>query len=139
MTQNEKYLKKLKDGVIPILCDKELKNFELWSCEEYYIDDDHINFYIPVTFDTLKTFCLDVSDCDDYINVYMDWYPESFYREEKIEMHLYYCNNVGKLGDFYLEVRLSGEQHSFFKNRLINLCKRVYGQYPAEIFEKSII
>ena len=139
MTQNDIYLKNLKDGVIPILCDKELKNFVLWACEEYYIDDDHINFYIPVTFDTLKTFCLDVSDCDDYINVYMDWYPESFYREEKVEMHLYYCNNVGKLGDFCLEVRLSGEQHSFFKNRLISLCKLVYGQYPAEIFEKSII
>ena len=39
MTQNEKYLKKLQNGFIPVLCAKELKQFELWSCEEYYVDD----------------------------------------------------------------------------------------------------
>ena len=139
MTQNEKYLKKLKDGFIPILCDKELKNFELWSCEEYYIDDDRINFYIPITFDTLKTFCLDVANSDDYINVYIDWYTESIFRPEKIEMHLYYSNNSGKLGDFTFEVKLSVEQHEFFKNRLVNLCKKVYGKYPQDVFDESYL
>lgn len=137
MTQNEKYLKKLQNGFIPVLCAKELKQFELWSCEEYYVDDDHINFYIPVTFDTLRTFGLDVSKSDDYINVYVNWYPETIYGPERIDMHLYYANNSGKLGDFGFEVTLNEELHSFLKDRLIRLCREVYGRYPLDIYSST--
>lgn len=58
-----------------------IKQFEMWRQEEWCIEGDgegtYLNFYIPTVFDVDKAFGLHVNtdENDDYINVYLNWYP----------------------------------------------------------------
>lgn len=98
-------------------------------------DDDYckkINFYLPVVFDPDEAFGLDVcgEHNDDYINLYLDWYPA----DKHIELTVSY---IGRNCDECFKVNLTDKQYQRLAERLPEICKDAYGKTPEEICEET--
>lgn len=110
---------------------EEFLRFELDPQEEILEEVDYLNFYIPVNFDVDKVFGLDVcsSDNGDYINLYLNWYP-NFHKapEERFELMVVYCNNSIPGDDLDLDVKLSRHQRTMISRRLNKEFKEKYGK-----------
>ena len=120
-------------GKIEIKNSSFLDRIEMWKQEEYCLEDDHINFYIPLTFDIEEAFGLELNpdETDDYINLYVDWYPNN----KSVEMFISYIPNDSE--DFCLDVVLTDEQKEKLKSIVEKECKTEYGSYPWEIWENK--
>lgn len=113
-------------GFIPLINDSFLSHIELWNNEEYYLEpglleteEDHLNLYIPITFDICEA--LNIPDIDDdLINMYIDYFPES----KNIRMIVCYMTPTD---DFSFEVALSKEQKDIIIKALNEQSRVAYG------------
>lgn len=100
---------------------EEFIHFDLDPREEILEEEDYLNFCIPVNFDADKVFGLDVcsGDNDDYINLYLNWYP-TFDKPpaDRISLLMVYCNNSTPDDDFDLAVKLNKRQRTSIAHRL---------------------
>lgn len=130
---------KVDEPGLYLLKEEVIEQLEMWSKEEYDIalspDDDSvekINFYLPVVFDPDEAFGLDVcgEHNDDYINLYLDWYPA----DKHIELTVSY---IGRDCDECFKVNLTNKQYQRLAERLPEICKDAYGKTPEEICEET--
>ena len=100
---------------------KEFLRFELDLREEILEEEDYLNFCIPINFDADTVFGLDVcsGDNDDYINLYLNWYP-AFDKKpaDRFDLLMVYCNNSTPGDDFDLDVKLNKCQRMAIAHRL---------------------
>lgn len=113
-----------------------LQQFEMWGKEEWSIEGDgdevYLNFYLPIVFDVDKAFGLHVNtdENDDYINVYLNWYPYT----DKVELVVCY---MAPDADEAYDVEMSDEQIAKLKAVLPEICKAAYGATPRELWCKE--
>lgn len=113
-----------------------IKQFEMWQQEEWCIEGDgegtYLNFYIPTVFDVDKTFGLHVNtdENDDYINVYLNWYPYA----DRVELVV--CYMAPDTDEAY-SVEMDDEQIAELKAVLPEICKAAYGATPCELWSKE--
>lgn len=127
------YLDVLKEAkVLPVRDSSFIEKIELWKQEEYYFEDDHINFYIPIVFDPYRVFGVyrDSEENDDYINIYVDWYPE----DERVEMTFCF---VGIDIDFCLDVQLTTSERQRLYQKICEECEATYGNTPAGLWRSK--
>lgn len=117
-------------GVLWMKNTGDFLDFELDESNDVMVEDNYLNFYIPVNFDVDKMFGLDVcsTDNDDYINLYINWYPYlDKDPQDRIEVFVVYCNNSTDSGDFELKVVLRDCQKKLIARKLNKECKKLYG------------
>lgn len=113
-----------------------IKQFEMWRQEEWGIEGDgegtYLNFYIPTVFDVDKAFGLHVNtdENDDYINVYLNWYPYA----DRVELVV--CYMAPDTDEAY-SVEMDDEQIAELKAVLPEICKAAYGATPCELWSKE--
>ena len=113
-----------------------IKQFEMWRQEEWCIEGDgeetYLNFYIPTVFDVDKAFGLHVNtdENDDYINVYLNWYPYA----DRVELVVCY---MAPDADEAYSVEMDDEQIAELKAVLPEICKAAYGATPCELWSKE--
>lgn len=114
-----------------------IKSLRMWSEEEWCIEEDdnddiYLNFYIPTDFDVDKAFGLHFlpDESDDYINVYLNWYPKT--NEVKL---MVCCTTLDE--DRTYDVEMSQEQKSELKKVLPKICKAAYGYTPRELLKRE--
>lgn len=111
--------------------------FEMWGKEEWCVEGEgseaYLNFYIPVTFDANKAFGLNIqaAETDDYINVYLNWYPQT----DSVELIVCY---VAPDADKAYEVVLTDDQKEELKRILPEICNAAYGSTNRELWEKAV-
>lgn len=118
--KHEDFVKALKKkGTISIKDLPELLKFRLDKNEEAMYEDEYISLYIPIWFDCNKAFGLDVcsEENDDWINLYINWYPKVCVGERKLKMYISYCNNSTADEDFELDVVLAEDQYEAILRR----------------------
>lgn len=114
-----------------------IRKFEMWSNEEWCVEgfgkDSYLNFYIPTVFDVDSAFGINVctDDNDDYINLYLNWYPN----EDRVELIMCY---LAPEADEAYEVELTDEQVAELKKVLPELCKSAYGKTHLELWEEAL-
>lgn len=114
-----------------------IHQFEMWSKEEWCVEGEgneaYLNFYIPVTFDTNKAFGLSIQsdETDDYINVYLNWHPQT----DDVELVICY---VAPDADEAYKVALNDDQVKELRKTLPEICKAAYGNTNHELWEKAL-
>lgn len=120
---------------------KEFLQFELDRREEVLEEEDYLNFSIPVNFDVDKVFGLDVcsSDNDDYVNLYLNWYP-AFDKKPADRIHLFmvYCNNSIPGDDFDLDIKLKQYHRIMIARRLNKEFEAKYGKSLRKYWKEKI-
>lgn len=130
----KKFLDELKKkGVISIKNDSFIDRIELWHNEEYYVEEDHINYYLPVIFnpDVAFGFNVNTDKNDDYINIYLNYYPNT--DTDNIEMIICY---LAKDDDFCVDVLLTEAQKERIKEVIKKESVAAYGGTPQDLYEK---
>lgn len=117
-------------GKVKMRNPKEFLRFELDPREEVLEEEDYLNFCIPVNFDVDKVFGLDVcsGDNDDYVNLYLNWYP-TFDKPpaDRISLLMVYCNNSTPGDDFDLDIKSNPYQRSRIARRFSKEFREKYG------------
>lgn len=106
----------------------EFLKFELDTSNEILEEDTCLDIYIPIKFDPDRVFGIDFSGGDDWINVYIDWYPFNISPscDGDIKMYVYYCNNTTNEDDFDLDVFLDYHTKVKILKRLSTVFKDTY-------------
>lgn len=140
--KHEEFVKALKNkGTISIKNLPELLKFRLDKNEEAMYEDECISLYIPIWFDCNKAFGLDVcsEENDDWINLYINWYPKVCDGERKLKMYISYCNNSTADEDFELDVVLAEDQYEAILRRFEAQFEEVYTSTIEESWKQFII
>lgn len=82
----------MKHGQVTIKDLDEFLRFTLCDYDMRTIDDNYISILLPRQFDINKVFGLDVCD-DDYVVLYLCWYPDKDVFGRQFEMRLYHYDN----------------------------------------------
>lgn len=103
----------MKHGQVTIKDLDEFLRFILCDYDMRTIDDNYISILLPRQFDINKVFGLDVCD-DDYVVLYLCWYPDKDVFGRQFEMRLYHYDNSndivncnGTSSDAYLQLTFS--------------------------------
>ena len=104
-------------------------------------EDECISLYIPIWFDCNKAFGLDVcsEENDDWINLYINWYPKVCDGERKLKMYISYCNNLTADEDFELDVVLAEDQYEAILRRFEAQFEEVYTSTIEESWKQFLI
>lgn len=140
--KHEDFVKALKKkGTISIKDLPELLKFRLDKNEEAMYEDECISLYIPIWFDCNKAFGLDVcsEENDDWINLYINWYPKVCDGERKLKMYISYCNNSTADEDFELDVVLAEDQYEAILRRFEAQFEEVYTSTIEESWKQFLI
>lgn len=111
-----------KQGQVTI---KDLDEFLRFVINEYdmrTIDDNYISILLPMQLDIDKVFGLDVckrSD-DDYVILYLCWYPNKDVFGRQFEMRLYHYDN-------YNDIVMTQSQYDAVLQRFEEQYKKAYG------------
>ena len=138
MTRNEhldriKQLAAMKE--LPILDEAVLLEFQLSKSDPLQIEEEYVNAYIPITFDTNKAFGLDIGqDNGDNIDLYAEWRVGE---ADSLAMYVTYRNNSSVDGDFYFRVPLDERQQQRIYIRLEEQCSTVYGKSVADMVREA--
>ena len=119
----------MKHGQVTI---KDLDEFLRFVINEYdmrTIDDNYISILLPIQLDIDKVFGLDVckrSD-DDYVILYLCWYPSKDVFGRQFEMQLYHYDNSNDDDDIGLDIVMTQSQYDAVLQRFEEQYKNAYG------------
>jgi hypothetical protein len=98
-------------------------------CDEFLIEEDHINATYELWLDVDKYFGTDINDVDaTWINFYTDWYPDG-------TIKAYYCID-GQETSEYIDWELTEEETEFFRNKMEDYCQYCDDMSLMELWEE---
>lgn len=95
-----------------------ISNVELTEPE--WMDEECINFYIPIWFNPDEHFDglhVNTDENDDYINLYLNYYPT----DDRLELYIDYANNSGRsegYQDFGIDAEMDEETEQYLRTLL---------------------
>jgi len=122
---------------------KDLDEFLRFVINEYdmrTVDDNYISILIPMKFDIDKVFGLDVckrSD-DDYVILYLCWYPNNDVFGRQFEMRLYHYDNSNDDDALGLDIVMTQSQYDAVLQRFEEQYKKAYGVAIERGWENSL-
>lgn len=120
----------MKHGQVTIKDLDEFLRFTLCDYDMRTIDDNYISILLPRQFDINKVFGLDVCD-DDYVVLYLCWYPDKDVFGRQFEMRLYHYDNSN-------DIVMTQSQYDAVLQRFKEQYKKAYGVAIERGWENSL-
>lgn len=120
----------MKHGQVTIKDLDEFLRFTLCDYDMRTIDDNYISILLPRQFDINKVFGLDVCD-DDYVVLYLCWYPDKDVFGRQFEMRLYHYDNSN-------DIVMTQSQYDAVLQRFKEQYKKAYGSAGSPAYRFGI-